>query len=185
MRRSLRVTSLVAGGSLLTAGLAGCEAPGPEEAQIYTGLDACSQELSAEDCRQALAEAQRNHLETAPKFASREECEQEIGADACQEVEVPAAGGQSQSLFMPMLMGFMLGRALSPRMPFGMPVYVGRDGFARTGGTRLGTVPGGRAGLGGGTATVRSAPGGFGQVASAPARGGFGSTGRSFGGGMG
>lgn len=185
MRRSLRVTSLVAGGSLLTAGIAGCEAPGPEEARIYSNLDACSEELAAEDCRQALAEAQRGHLESAPKFASREECEAEIGPDACQQVEVQTAGGQTQSLFMPMLMGFMLGRALSPRLPNAMPVYVGRDGFAHTGGTRLGTVPGGRAGLGAGTTTVRSGPGGFGQVASAPSRGGFGSTGRSFGGGMG
>ncbi|HSK41944.1 MAG TPA: DUF1190 domain-containing protein [Arenibaculum sp.] len=185
MRRSTRITSLIAGGSLLSASLAGCEDPGPQEAQVYSNLDACSQELSAEDCRQALAEAQRNHLETAPKFASREECEQEIGAEACQAVEVPTATGGSQSVFMPMLMGFMLGRMLSPRMPYGMPVYVGRDGFARTGGTQLGSVPGGRAGLGAGTATVRSGPGGFGQVASAPARGGFGSTGRSFGGGMG
>jgi uncharacterized protein YgiB involved in biofilm formation len=183
MRRSLRVTSLIAGGSLLSAGLAGCEDPGPQEAQVYPDLDACAREADPADCRQALAEAQRNHLETAPKFATREECEREIGPEACQEVQVQAGQGEGRSVFMPLLMGYMLGRALSPRMPYGVPVYVGRDGFARSGGQVLGNLPGGRAGLAGGATTVRSGPRGFGQVAASPARGGFGSTGRAFGGG--
>lgn len=167
MRRSKRVATLLAGGALVGASLTGCD-PGQEEVRIYPSIEACAVERTPAECEQTFQTAQREHLATAPKFRTNEECEAEMGEGACTVVQNQSGTG----VFMPLMMGYMLGRTLAaPR-----PVYVDRDGFARAPGGVLGRIPGGRTTLARGPigADVPRA------AVTGTSRGGFGGTGRGF-----
>lgn len=167
MRRSRRVATLVAGGALVGATLTGCD-PAQEEVRIYPTAESCAVERTPAECDAAFQQAEREHLATAPRFRTNEECEAAMGEGACTVVQNNTGTG----FFMPLMMGYMLGRTLgAPR-----PIYVDRDGFARSPGGVLGRIPGGRTTLARGPigADVPRA------AATGTSRGGFGSTGRSF-----
>ncbi|OYU38335.1 MAG: hypothetical protein CFE33_15805 [Pseudorhodobacter sp. PARRP1] len=68
--------------------------------------------FSAADCETAFAEAQKLLEETAPRYESRELCEAEHGAGACG-ADAAANNSGGGSVFMPLLMGYMIGQALS------------------------------------------------------------------------
>lgn len=212
MKRSRAVAVLLLGG--ISPILAACgEDSGPETATIYPSIEACAAELSADDCTAAFAAARDEHRAGAPRFANREACEAEMGDGAC----TPADGGQANggqanggqangqdgslgNIFVPALVGFMVGRSLTGS--YAQPVYFDRQGYARSGATRIGPAPvlpsrqgesqqsaGG--GAGGGSGAARSSgsyyrPGGgnAGKSFTVPTTGrsaGFGSTGSSRG----
>lgn len=94
--------------------------------------------FSAADCDTAFAEAQKLHEETAPRYESRELCEAEHGAGACGG-DAAASNGGGGSVFMPLLMGYMIGQALSGGRVMAQPVVrTAGGGFATPdGGTRI------------------------------------------------
>ena len=124
MRRSRRIRLALLG----TAGLAALTACDQAEdplasGQFFTDAQACESAYDPAECRAAFARAQEEHVRTAPKFASREACEAEFGAANCTPApaaeSAPAAAqpeGQLQtqqaggSWFMPVMMGYMMGR---------------------------------------------------------------------------
>ncbi|MDO5529732.1 MAG: DUF1190 domain-containing protein [Paracoccus sp. (in: a-proteobacteria)] len=118
-KRAQRTALLLAGSAVLA--LAACReeqteaAAFPDEASCIAAAQAGSLFFTEADCRAQFAAAQQEHLETAPRYASRELCEQEHGAGACGAD--PAATGQQGggSIFMPLLMGYMIGSMLGGR----------------------------------------------------------------------
>lgn len=95
--------------------------------------------FTAADCDTAFAEAQKLHEETAPRYESRELCEAEHGAGACGS-DAAANNSGGGSVFMPLLMGYMIGQALGGggRVMAQPVVRSAGGGFATPdGGTRI------------------------------------------------
>ncbi|MBC6983009.1 DUF1190 domain-containing protein [Caulobacter sp. 17J80-11] len=170
-RRSASVGFSVLGLSAATV-LAGCEqrveAPA-EETPVYASVEQCRQENMAEDCDTAFQQAKADHARTAPKFADKAACEADWGAGSCEEQPPVQAGGHS--VFMPMMMGFLIGRAFGGG---GYPVYGSPGGGLYSGGNKVGDAP-----VRNGKAMLPSRL----SVASTPeggvvSRGGFGATAR-------
>lgn len=200
-RKRSRHVALVLAGTAVMA-LSACE-DDKVDAQAFPDLQSClaaSEKdglwFTADDCRTQFAAAEKEHLETAPRYESRELCEQEHGAGACGADPAQSGAQQQQGggfSFMPLLVGYMMGSMLSRgggvfsqpmvRTPGGFSTPSGNQTFAsNTGAGRVPATTFNRA-----PATIGKAPmtrtqvsqrGGFG--AGATARTGTG--GRSFGG---
>jgi len=200
MKRSRTVAALLMGG--ISPILVACGEDNPETATVFPSVEACAVEMSAADCGTAFAAARQEHQATAPRFASREACEAEMGDGACtpaDDAQANAQGGSQGSsmgnVFVPALVGFMVGRSLSGGFSQ-QPVYFDRQGYARSGRTQIGTAPvmpprqdQARQGSSGGVATSSGSyyrPGGAnsGKSFTVPTTGrsaGFGSTASSHG----
>lgn len=177
MRKSRYVTFLLA-----AATLSACDQNSGDtmDAVLYSDPSTCAKEMDANLCNEAYTAAQTEHVQQAPKFASQAECEA-AGFSQCQQTEVKTADGTGGSFFMPMMMGYMMGRMMSPGMPganrmgtptTARPVYSDRGGYLYAGGNSVGRVAPGSTSLG---------PSGM--ATRVTTRGGFGSSARSFGGG--
>ncbi|WBU62911.1 DUF1190 domain-containing protein [Paracoccus aerodenitrificans] len=190
-KRSRHVALFLAGTAVL--GLAACEEE-KTDAAAFPDLESCVAEaqqgslfFTEEDCRTQFAQAEQTHLETAPRYDSKELCEQEHGAGNCEGD--PAAQNQSSggSIFMPMLMGYMIGSMLGGgRGVMSQPmVGTSRGGYATPDGKQTFANNRGTGRVAGsaftkGPATIGKAPMTPAQVSQ---RGGFGasSTARSGG----
>lgn len=192
-KRSRRVGLMLAGATVLT--LAACE-DDKVDAQAFPDMDSCiaaAQKdglwFTADDCRAQFAAAEQTHLETAPRYESRELCEQEHGAGACgadpaatdpAAAADPAAAQQQQGggfSFMPLLVGYMMGSMLSRgggmfsqpmvKTPTGYSTPSGNQSFAsNSGGGKVSATTFNRA-----PSTIGKPPMSSAQVAQ---RGGFG-----------
>jgi uncharacterized protein YgiB involved in biofilm formation len=177
MRKSRYVTFLLA------ASLSSCDQNSGDttDAVLYSDPSACAKEIDTNLCNEAFAAAQTEHVQQAPKFASQAECEA-AGFAQCQQTEVKTAQGTGGSFFMPMMMGYMMGRMMSPGAPgaasrmgaptTARPVYSDRGGYLYAGGSSVGRLAPGSTSLG---------PSGM--ATRVTSRGGFGASARSFGGG--
>ena len=128
--RAIRLVLLSSTGLLL---LAGCDQNDPlARNDFFQSEQQCAAANDPSACRQALADAQQQHARTAPAFASREACEARFGQENCAETKATPAPDQIQpgeqqqttaqsgggSWFLPVMMGYMMGRTL------GGPAYV-------------------------------------------------------------
>ena len=172
MRKSRYVTFLLAG-----AALAACDqntGSGPQDAALYADPAACAKEADTDACNAAFETARAEHVQQTPKFASPAECEA-AGYSKCEETQVKTADGTSHSYFMPLMMGYMMGRMMSPgqMMPgasprpgtptTARPVYSDSQGYLRAGGNTVGRLAPGATSLGpNGMATRVTSRGGFG-----------------------
>lgn len=138
-KRSRRVALVLVGTASLA--LAACKDE-QVDAQSFPDLQSCiaaarenSLWFTEGDCNANFAAAQAEYAETAPRYESKELCEQEHGAGNCggdtaaaAGDTAPAAGDPTQaagdqvaqqsgggmgSIFMPLLMGYMMGSMLS------------------------------------------------------------------------
>ncbi|MGZ9033965.1 MAG: DUF1190 domain-containing protein [Rhodospirillales bacterium] len=163
MKKSRSVRLVLLGSAGLT--LAGCDQGPPPSSRFFPDADACAAAYDEGTCRSALAQSQATFAEEAPRFTDKQACEAEFGEGNCESRD----GAQGGSFFVPMLMGYMVGRA------FSQPVYRGPNNQAmmRSSGRlyRVGQFIGGT----GRTASFK--PGQVTQVR----RGGFGTTARSYG----
>lgn len=185
--RSIKLTLLSSVGVLT---LLACDQQDPlAKAGFVADERECAKAADADSCRQMLMDARAEHMKSAPAFASKEACEQEFGAANCEpQTKVAAAGGETQppgsggtsgggqsmfgdgtGLFVPMMMGFMMGRMMGGGYG-AQPVYrdANNTAFSRTGA--------GYASVGSFDKRM-SAPVRPAQVAGMPARGGFGQEG--------
>ncbi len=97
------------------------------EASSFTSLDDCtaSGSFTAEQCSTALAQAQKDSAENAPKFGDQKSCEERYGVDQC----VPRSNQGGGSFFTPLLTGFIIGQAMNNLGGYrGAPMYRDRDG---------------------------------------------------------
>lgn len=145
-KRSRNVSLAIVGAAAF--GLAGCKSQEtdasafPDEASCVAAADQGSLFFTAEDCKTAFAEAQQNHIETAPRYDSLEVCEAEHGAGNCGGDPAAQQSGGGGSIFMPLMMGYLLGSALSGgRGVMSQPLSrTANGGFATpSGDTRLAT----------------------------------------------
>lgn len=106
--RSLKLTLMMGAAATLTS----CsEAP-----QSFTSVADCVQYGKPEGlCRFAYEKALSEHAEFAPTFGSNEECLKSVDVDQCFPVQVGQADGSAGLVFMPVIGGFMLSKALSER----------------------------------------------------------------------
>lgn len=176
-KRSSHVALAIVGAAAFA--LAGCQ-ESQTEAAAFPDIASCKAASKADgwftpaDCDAAFAEAQVLHEETAPRYESRELCEQEHGPEACQS----ASGGSGGSgIFMPLLMGYMIGQAMGGGRPIAQPVMSrSGGGFVTPGGNGFGRMGSGAVPA----STFDKAPVTKGQPAMTKAtvsdRGGFGNS---------
>ncbi len=235
MKRSSRLALLTAAGA--TAIIAYTWYNNQTEPEVDTSIyssigDCVGSGVDEAVCKARFGEALDAYIKTAPRFVTKEDCEKDFGAGACGsapafahvaassqtatapvEVTQPAqqqqAGTTTTSYFMPMMMGFMMGRMMqgSTMAPgagagnyaAGKPMFGCASGApnsscytsntarrytaaARTGNTFRAPVSEFRAN------TARSGfsvvPRGGSVKSLVSSRGGFGSTGRSYSGGL-
>jgi uncharacterized protein YgiB involved in biofilm formation len=139
--------------------LAACDDPNKEISQFIRDEAQCASQNDPSACRQALLDARTAHARTAPAFATREACETAFGAENCQaaqgtpsaqQVEAARAHDPNQpqqqaqqaggGFFMPLLMGYMMGRMAGGGMG-AQPVYRDTQNWVYSG---AGTRPMGR-----------------------------------------
>lgn len=186
--RSIKLTLLSSVGVLT---LLACDQQDPlAKAGFVADERECAKSVDADQCRQMLQDARAEHMKSAPAFASQEACEDKFGAANCEpqtkvasagsETKPPGTGGtpggeQSMfggggtGMFVPMMMGFMMGRMMGGGYS-SQPVYrdANNTAYARTGQgySSVGSFD-----------KRMSAPARPTQVAGGPSRGGFGQEG--------
>jgi uncharacterized protein YgiB involved in biofilm formation len=134
--RSIRLVLLGSAGLLV----ASCdEAPDPLAGNdFFQNEQQCAAANDASACHQALVDAQREHAQTAPAYASRQACEDRFGIDSCTETRNRPTTDQDQpgeyqgqpggSWFMPAMLGYMMGRSMAaPTYMTPPPGQLGRD----------------------------------------------------------
>ncbi len=109
MKRSKAVAlSLMSVSAIL---LQSCDDPAVE-ADLYRDVQNCldTGDLTREQCVQLHDAALANHMQTAPRFESREECYAAFGREQCEQQQTAGSGGSG--IWMPLMMGFMASRML-------------------------------------------------------------------------
>lgn len=185
-KRSRHVALLLAGAAAM--GVSACQ-DDKTDARAFPDLQSCVAAVkddgvwfSEDDCRTQFAAAEQEHLQTAPRYQSKELCEQEHGAGACGEDPAAQAPGAQQNQgggfsFMPLFMGYMIGSMLGGRGGvFSQPLIRTPQGYATPGGGQTFTSNRGSARVP--TSTFTRAPTTLGKTPMTPAqvtqRGGFG-----------
>lgn len=184
--RSIRLLLLSSVGALT---LTACEEGDRlAEGEFITDQSQCSVAFDPKDCRDALAAAKIEHVKSAPTFATRSDCETKFGAGNCDTKAAIASdpgaasggggpgattgSGQTTAsldgggMFMPILMGYMLGRSMSGFSA--QPLYRDASNTAYSGGKSVGPVAkvAARAPLPGTRIGQTVSRGGFGQEGS-------------------
>lgn len=150
------------------------------EAATFTSLSECAQsgQFTAQQCDAALAEAEKNSAENAPKFAEKETCEERYGVDQC----VPRSNNNG-SFFTPLLTGFIIGQMFDGGGGGyrGAPMYRDRDGeyYSGSGGRISRDYVTGKARV---PSDSLQAPTRVQTRSAVISRHGFGGSGRSYGG---
>ncbi|MDC0033666.1 DUF1190 domain-containing protein [Alphaproteobacteria bacterium] len=171
---SISVAALM---SASVIGLTACEEP-KVDAAIFDSLQQCINEpgMLREDCENKYAEAKNQHTSVSPKYTSVQDCQADFGAGRCEKAPFQTSGGGS--VFMPLMMGYMMGSMIGGRgYTSSQPLYrSAKDPKSyRTADNRKAGSTTGR------TRVARSATSRPSVKSSTIKRGGFGSSGRRFG----
>lgn len=118
MKRSKAVALSLMGASALL--LQACDDP-DVEAKVYRDVKNCidTGDLTPEQCIDMHKEALKEHLQNAPRFASRDDCYAQFGANDCQGYSNSSGG----SVWLPLMMGFLASRALDSYSQGSAPLY--------------------------------------------------------------
>jgi uncharacterized protein YgiB involved in biofilm formation len=160
----------------LTA-LTACEEP-RVDALVFENLAQCLDDttMSRDECEANYKEARAQHAAVAPKYASKADCLADFGAGQCEEAPYKTQSGGS--VFMPLMMGYMMGSMIGGRRSMvSQPLYRSNKspGIFRTADSRnVGTATGR-------TQVAKSATSRPSFKSSTTSRGGFGASGRRFG----
>lgn len=92
------------------------------------------------ECEAAIQQAEAEHQQTAPRYDAKEVCEATHGVGNC-EADQASAGSGGGSIFMPILMGYLMGSMMSklgggaaaaPANARSVPMYPGAGGTMST-----------------------------------------------------
>ncbi len=108
MKRSKSVRLVAMGTGLFL--VAACDEAKVDTAIFETAKQCQELGFTAEECRANYERARESHVAVAPKYASREACETDFGAEQCESAPQKTASGGS--VFMPLMMGYMMGSIL-------------------------------------------------------------------------
>lgn len=177
-KRSGKVALIAMGMGVSAFALTGCEEK--VDAFQFASVDGCitSGEFSEAECQARFGAAKTEHERAAPRYQSRADCEAEHGAAACEPRQGENATGGG--LWMPLMIGWMMGRAIGGPVAT-QPLYRSpQAGVART-------ASGANVDAKAGPVSVAKNAAARPPAGRVMARGGFGRTGgsvgsRSFGG---
>ena len=175
MSRYKFVTATMVSVSLIA--LSACEET-KVSASVYDSLEQCKNDptVSFEQCQKSFKEARDQHAAVAPKYSSLADCQADFGSEKCEKSPYRTSSGGS--VFMPMMMGYMMGSMLSGRgSMISQPLYRSAKNptaFRTADNRNVGTKTGP-------TQVARSATKRPSFKTSTISRGGFGSSGRRFG----
>lgn len=188
-KRSSHVALAILGAAAFA--LAGCT-DDQVDAQAFPDVKSCKEAanqggmFSIADCETAFAEAEALHVESAPRYDSLAVCEEQHGAGACGNEQQAQPGG-SGSIFMPLIMGYLMGSMLGKMggNAAAQPMYKTPDGkFTNAAGTSSFSSNSGASKMSASQftkppSTINKPPM---TKSSAASRGGFGSSSSSAGG---
>ncbi len=113
MKRSRTTSLLLMGAAPLL--FSACQREPEVREGLYTSVDTCARETGDRaSCQEALASAQKQAGEQAPRYASQEQCRQDWGNERCTEQH----DSQGHSFIGPMMAGFFMSQMLSNRAGF-------------------------------------------------------------------
>lgn len=152
MKRSASVSLVLMASVSAMAALSACgEAPTtsatqPDNGGTFANKAECVAVYDQDTCDAADKLARQEHVSNAPKYGTREQCIAEYGPDMCR----PASEyGGASNVFVPMMMGYMLGSAMSTPAPlyygpgsyrererygssYSAPIYSSGRGYSRS-----------------------------------------------------
>lgn len=109
-----------------------------EEAFVFQSVGECASEgsLTVTECQAAFDQAQAQAADNSPRYTNRADCVADFGEEQCR-------GSTSHSYFMPLMTGFLLGRALGGGFA-PQPLYrpSGGGGYVTNGGYAVGNRTG-------------------------------------------
>ncbi len=173
--RSSIFVSLLMGASIFA--LSACEEP-KVDAAVFESLQQCldNPDMDPDQCRTNFADARNQHAAVAPKYTSVEDCEADFGSARCETAPYRTSSGGS--VFMPLMMGYMMGSMLGGRgRVAAQPLYRSADD-SRSFRTADNRKVGGATGR---TQVARSTASRPSAKSSTIRRGGFGASGSRFG----
>jgi len=176
MKRSKTIALVMMSAS--TIALTACDEP-RVDAAVYDSVQQCIDDskfsqISPEQCEAQFAAASKQHAKVAPKYTSQADCEADFGNGQCETAPYQTRSGGS--VFMPLMMGYMMGRMMGNGVA-AQPLYRSSDDRAnyRTADNRkVGPAKGF-------TTVARSATRAPSVKTSTVSRGGFGSRARAGG----
>ena len=137
MKRSRYVALLAMGASALALSACG-ESETP--AGVYTSADQCiaDKQFTEAECTKAFETAKQEHKNVAPKYANKDDCEADFGVGKCEDAPKTGTTTTTTSSWMPLMVGYMLGRTLGGAPAFSpQPLYrTPGDSTFRTGDNR-------------------------------------------------
>ena len=104
--KSLKIAMMGVGVLALTA----CEEP--QDAAVWENVTQCinNEDFTPEACESEFKKAETEHVRTAPKYVQVSDCEADFGEGNCETAPQQTTSGGS--IFMPMMMGYMMGSML-------------------------------------------------------------------------
>jgi len=99
-----------------------------QEAALFESTEQCGTQegFTLEACQAAEKKAVEEHVRVAPKYTSVADCEADFGTEKCETAPVQTTSGGS--VFMPMMMGYMMGNMLSGNSRVAsQPLYRSKD----------------------------------------------------------
>lgn len=109
MKRSKTLTIALMGATALA--LTACD--DPQEAAVFESVEQCTRQdgFDRETCESTFREAQAAHVSVSPKYTDAADCEADFGEGQCQTAPMRTTSGGS--VFMPMMMGYMIGNMMA------------------------------------------------------------------------
>ena len=109
MKRSKALKLSLMGASALT--LVACD--NSQEVGVFETIDQCVDKagFTRDACEANQKVAQSEHIRVSPKYTSLSDCETDFGSEKCEVAPQRTTSGGS--VFMPMMMGYMMGNMLS------------------------------------------------------------------------
>jgi uncharacterized protein YgiB involved in biofilm formation len=148
-RRSRMIKLVLLGGAVAfvlpyaVMKIVGPGTPVEGQPEFYANAEQCTARWDAALCRDTLDASRKEHLRSAPAFASRESCESRFGAGNCEWQSInprpeqvqagaaPPAGAAAPSSggwFMPAMLGFVMGQAFAGAPNYLRPLQPGPQG---------------------------------------------------------
>ena len=109
MKRSRSIGLVMMGASAIA--LTACEEQ-QVDAMVFESLQQCyaDQALTRAQCDVEYETARTAHIQAAPKYTSLKACQSDFGAENCEQAAQRTTTGGS--VFMPLMMGYMMGSML-------------------------------------------------------------------------
>ena len=122
MKKKVITSSILA--AFVATAMSGCQEEQTVESFNVKSASECvsSGAGSLEQCNSAMQQATEEHTKNAPKFLNDSECSTKTEAQ-CELTEVKNADGSSSYMFMPMMMGMIVGNMMNGGSNYSRPVY--------------------------------------------------------------